>query len=132
MRKAAPQFSALLLSVLCCLSLRSAAIQVITVDNVAPPAIAKMDPPNWWASFSPQLMLLLQGHDLGGARVSTSFPGVRVRGANASVNGHYLFVWLTIGAETQCGDVPLRVQTNYGNTYVKLALLARSRAHGSF
>jgi len=132
MSKAAPQFSALLLSVLCCLSLSSAPIQVVTADNVGPPAITKMDPPNWWTSFSPQLMLMLKGHDLGGARVSTSFPGVSARGAKASVNGHYLFVWLTIAAETQPGDVPLHVQTNYGGADVKLALLAHSRGPGSF
>ena len=57
------------------------------------PCIDKIDPPNWWAGM-PSPMLLLHGNHLDNARVAVRGNNVTVTRAQASANGHYLFLWL--------------------------------------
>jgi glycosidase len=95
------------------------------------PAVHKIDPPNWWVNYTPELTLLLTGENLNGARVESPTKRLRALGSEASANGHYLFVHLQLGSGLPAGTVPLRLTTSAGSTTVQLPLLARadSRAH---
>jgi len=94
------------------------------------PAVRKIDPPNWWVNYTPELTLLLTGENLNAARVESSAKGVTVVGAEASSNGHYLFVHLQLSFDLQSGTVPLRLITSAGTTVVQLPLLARADPRG--
>jgi len=96
------------------------------------PAVRKIDPPNWWVNYTPELTLLLTGENLSGARVESSTKGLTVLGAEASANGHYLFVHLQLSSDLPSGTVPLRLSTATGSTTVALPLLARADTRGRF
>jgi glycosidase len=96
------------------------------------PAVRKIDPPNWWVNYTPELTLLLTGENLGGARVESPTKGLTPLGTEASANGHYLFVHLQLSSNLPSGTVPLRLITAAGSTAVPLPLLARADSHGRF
>jgi glycosidase len=96
------------------------------------PVVQKIEPPNWWVNCTPQLTLLLTGENLSGARVESSTNDVSVLGAEASANGHYLFVHLQLGSSVQAGTVSLHLITTAGSVSVALPLLARADARGRF
>jgi glycosidase len=96
------------------------------------PAVHKIDPPNWWTNYTPELTLLLSGENLNGARVESSTKGLTALGADASANGHYLFVHLQLSSNLRPGPAPLRLITSAGSTTVSLPLLARADSRGHF
>jgi glycosidase len=96
------------------------------------PVVNKIDPPNWWVNYTPELTLLLSGENLSGARVESPTKGLTALGAQASANGHYLFVHLRLGSDLRSGTVPLRLITAAGSTTVQLPLLARADPRGHF
>ena len=71
-----------------------------------PPQFTRVDPPNWWVNYTPELTLLLTGENLSGAHVESASKSVSVLGSDASANGHYLFVHLTISASAARGRRP--------------------------
>lgn len=89
------------------------------------PVIRKLDPPNWWTHFTPDLTLLLTGENLGGARVESATKGITVVGADASANGHYLFVRLKLSSAVRAGNADLRVRTAGGSSMVSFPFLTR-------
>jgi neopullulanase len=96
------------------------------------PAVRKIDPPNWWVNYTPELTVLLTGENLNGARVESSTNGVTAVGAEASGNGHYLFVHLKLSSDLQSGTVLLQLMASAGSTTVSLPLLARADLRGNF
>ena len=94
------------------------------------PGVHKIDPPNWWVNYTPELTLLLTGENLNGARVESSTKGLTALGAKASANGHYLFVHLKLSSKLQSGTARLRLTTSAGSTTVSLPLLGRADLHG--
>jgi len=96
------------------------------------PVVRKIEPPNWWVNYTPSLTLLLTGENLSGARVESPSKGLTPLGAEASTNGHYLFVHLQLGSDLSAGTVPLHLITAAGSTTVSLPLLARADSHGRF
>src|SRR5690349_1681473 len=101
-----------------------------------PPAstvkVTKVEPPNWWVGFTPEVMLLLSGQDLEATQVSCNLPTLRVSRTQASAGGKYLFVWLKIGAETRPGTVVCRIAAPKGRTSFELPLEARAPTLGRF
>ncbi len=89
------------------------------------PAVHKVDPPNWWVNYTPELTLLLTGENLSAAHVVSASKSVSVLGSDASQNGHYLFVHLKISA-SRPATAQLQVNTASGSTSVQLPLLARA------
>ena len=67
------------------------------------PAVTKVEPPNWWVGLTPEVMLLLSGHDLEATHVECNLPTLRVSRTQASAGGNYLFVWLKIDKEIEIG-----------------------------
>ena len=94
--------------------------------------VTKVEPPNWWVGFTPELMLLLSGRDLEATNVSCNLPTLRVSRTQATAGGHYLFAWLKIGAETRPGTAVCRITTPKGTTSFELPLAARAPTFGKF
>jgi glycosidase len=103
--------------------------QIVAVHK---PAVHKIEPPNWWVNYTPELTLLLTGENLSGARVESSAKGLSALGAEASANGHYLFVHLQLSSNVTAGIVPLQLTTSAGSTTVSLPLQARADSRGRF
>jgi neopullulanase len=106
--------------------------QASEAQGSAAPAIAKMDPPNWWVGFTPNLMVLANGENLEGATVTCDREGVRVTQSKVTAGGKYLFLWLEIAASTLAGDTAIQIATPSGKTSVNFPLLAREPSQGKF
>lgn len=94
--------------------------------------IRKLDPPNWWTNFTPELTLLVTGENLGGARVESATKGLTVLGADASADGHYLFVRLKLGSALRAGNAELRLRTGSGAATIQFPVFARKDVPGDF
>jgi glycosidase len=102
-----------------------------SVTAASVPAVHKVDPPNWWVNFTPDLTLLLTGENLSDARVISASKSVAVLGSDASANGHYLFVRLKISTSRPV-TAQLKLHTASGSTSVELPLLPRADSRGRF
>ena len=96
------------------------------------PIIRKMEPPNWWTAFTPEVMVLLTGENFKKASVHASYPGVRITKTQTSDNGHHLFVWLKLGPNTKPGNATLQISDGSSSTNATLPLLARAPRQGRF
>jgi hypothetical protein len=102
-----------------------------TASNPAP-AVTKVEPPSWWVRLTPDVMLLLSGHDLEATHVSCNLPTLSVSRTQSSASGNYLFVWLKIGSETKSGTAVCRITAPKGTTSFELPLAARIPTLGKF
>ncbi|MFZ0479692.1 MAG: alpha-amylase family glycosyl hydrolase [Terriglobales bacterium] len=96
------------------------------------PVIRKIEPPNWWVNYTPELTLLLTGENLSGASVKTIAHGLAVGGSEASANGHYLFVHLRLSSELQAGSAELQVTTTGGAASIQLPIKVRADSRDRF
>jgi glycosidase len=94
--------------------------------------VTKVEPPNWWVGFTPEVMLLLSGKDLEATNVSCNLPTLRVSHTQATAGGNYLFVWLRIGADTRPATAVCRITAAKGTTSFELPLAARAPTLGKF
>ena len=100
--------------------------------NPTAPVVTKLEPPNWWVGLTPEVMLLLSGHDLAATRVECNLPTLRVSRTQATAGGSYLFVWLKIGTETKSGTAVCRITAPKGTTSFELPIAARAPTLGKF
>jgi neopullulanase len=98
----------------------------------AAPEVTKVEPPNWWIGLTPEVLLLVSGHDLEATHVSCNLPTLRVTRTQATARGHYLFIWLKIGPETRSGTAVCRIKTAGGPASFELPLGARTATTGKF
>jgi neopullulanase len=96
------------------------------------PTITKIEPPTWWTNLTPEVMLLLSGHNLQAEQVACNLSTLRVTHTQATAGGHYLFVWLKIGSDTRSGTAICRATTPTGEVSFELPLSARLSAAGKF
>src|SRR5712692_8321319 len=101
-------------------------------DKEVGPAVTKVEPPNWWVGLTPEVMLLLSGHDLEATHVECNLPTLRVSRTQATAGGNYLFVWLKIGADTKSGTAVCRITAPKGTTSFELPIAARAPTLGKF
>lgn len=94
--------------------------------------VTKVEPPNWWVGFKPEVMLLLSGQDLEATNVSCNLPTLLVLRTQAAAGGNYLFVWLKIGVETRPGTAVCRITAPKGTTSFELPLAPRAPTLGRF
>ena len=120
-----------LLLILACL-LALPAWPQLAGSTVGAPVVRKIEPPNWWTNFSPDLTLLVTGENLTSARVESTKDDASVLDSEASANGHYLFVHLRLTPDAPSGVAGLRISTDAGSTTVQLPLLARVNTNGRF
>ena len=102
------------------------------VSQAQAPVVRKIEPPNWWVNFTPELTLLLTGENLSPAQVESQTKNLNVVGTQGSANGHYLFVRLKISSARAAGIARLRLRTASGSTEVQLPLSARANGRGRF
>ena len=100
--------------------------------RVGPPQISKVEPPNWWAHFVSPVVVLLYGENLQVAKISVSYPGVRVEKTQLQPEGKHALVWLSIAKNTKPGNVRLMVKTAAGTTTADFPLLQRAAPEGRF
>jgi glycosidase len=101
-------------------------------SDASVPAVRKIEPPNWWTNFTPELTLLITGENLNNVHVENPTARATLLGSEASANGHYLFVHLRLGPDLRAGLVGLRLLGSAGATTVQLPLLARKHTSGRF
>ena len=94
--------------------------------------VTKIEPPNWWVGFTPEVMLLLSGQDLEATKVACNLPTLRVSRTQATAGGNYLFVWLKIAADTRPGTAVCRIAAPKGTASFELPLVARAPTIGKF
>ncbi len=118
----------------CLLSCSSAARSAPPQQNspASTVKVTKIEPPNWWVGFTPEVMLLLSGQDLEATHVSCNLPTLRVSRTQATAGGNYLFVWLKIGTDTRPGTAVCRITAPKGGTSFELPLAARAPTLGKF
>ena len=100
--------------------------------SAAAPQVTKVEPPNWWTGFVSPVMVLLYGENLSDARISVSYPGVRIQKTQLQPDGKHAFVWLDISKNAKPGSVPIAIKNASGNTSAPLQLLARAPQQGRF
>lgn len=98
------------------------------------PVIHKIEPPNWWVHYTPEVTLLLTGENLQGARVQSSVADAQVVASQPSSNGHYLFVHLRLNSGLTAGNVDLQISTaqQKDSAHIQLPLLARRNPGGHY
>src|ERR1700733_7828146 len=67
-----------------------------TADAAGPPAISKVEPPNWWTNFYSPVMVLLYGENLANASISVDYSGISIPRTQAEPDGKHAFVWLDL------------------------------------
>ncbi len=78
------------------------------------PRIAKIDPPDWFASL-PAPLLLIRGENLSGARFTLSDPALHVQSENVSANGHWATVQL-VASPAEPETIEITATTSSGST----------------
>ncbi len=96
------------------------------------PQINKVEPPNWWTNFVSPVMVLFYGEGLSDAKISVSYPGVKIEKELLQPDGKHAFVWLHIAENAKPGSVRLSVTTSAGVTAVDFPLLERAPQKGRF
>jgi glycosidase len=110
----------------------SGQIEPAQKPDANPPVVTKVEPPSWWINLTPEVMLLLSGHNLEATRVVCNLPSILVERTQATAAGRYLFVWLKIGADAKSGTAVCRITTPTGTTSFELPLAARAMKLGKF
>lgn len=93
----------------------------------AAPHITRVEPPNWWVGFKPDVMLLITGENLEGAHVELSAVGVNVKQVESRPGGHYIFLWMQIAETAKAGPLRLRVVAPDGREVDRSFDLLRAR-----
>lgn len=105
---------------------------VLATCAAAAPTVTKVEPPNWWPGHTLNpVRVLIRGTALTGARV-TAAGGLTVTNMRTNDAGTYVFVDVTIPAETQPGDYPLQIQTAEGDVTAPFRLDAPLASAGRF
>jgi len=94
--------------------------------------VTKLEPPNWWVGFTPEVMLLLSGQGLEATHVSCNLSTLHVSRTQASAGGNYLFIWLKIGTDARPGTAVCRIAAPQGSASFELPLAARAPTLGKF
>jgi neopullulanase len=96
------------------------------------PQITKLEPPNWWVGFAPDLELMITGKNLEGAGITSSYEDLSILRSKVTGNGHYMFVWLKIAPASRAGAAELLVKTPAGSTSVNFPIETRIPTTGRF
>lgn len=103
--------------------------QAVTASG---PLVHKVEPPNWWTDFAPEVMVLVKGENLSASSVETAYAGVKVVRIQSSVNAHYLFMWIEIAKSAGPGEVTFQFNTPSGIASFRWPLMARAPQTGRF
>jgi neopullulanase len=130
MFKSRPQVA--LRNVWCLLIISAALFFPALAAATGQPEVTKVEPPNWWTGLVSPVMVLLYGENLSEAKVSVSYPGVKVEKTQMQSDGKHAFIWLDVARNAKPGTVNLSLKTPSGTTTVALPLSQRLPAQGRF
>src|SRR5271169_1985717 len=135
---------ALSLILLCLLATRSLS-QPASKAAVGAPVVRKVDPPNWWLNYTPEVTLLLSGENLKGVKAESKSAEAAILGSQNSANGHYLFIHLRLKAQLRTRltselktsapkteKVSIKLVSAGGSTSIEFPLRPRKDAKGDF
>jgi glycosidase len=85
------------------------ALVLAVAATAAPYQIKHLEPLNWWVGMKhPELQLMVHGEKIAELTPELAYPGVTLTGVERTNNPNYLFVNLTIAADTAPGSFELR------------------------
>ena len=100
--------------------------------NAQTPTVEKIDPPNWWANMTINVVrVLVRGTNLNGAKV-VGEKGLTAGNVKVSANGHYLFADVTIPKMAKVGKYNLKITTASGTTNAPFEISAKMPRNGRF
>lgn len=92
--------------------------------------IDRLEPMNWWVGFNnPELQLIVYGDKISEARVSVTYPGVRLKSIQIPENPNYVFLNLEISPDTRPGTMKINFQRGRNSHTVDYTLLERSASN---
>lgn len=102
---------------------------LLAIQAVAAMNIEKIDPPFWYAGMDDnELQLMIYGKDIAHAKVSASYPGVRISSTVKLESDNYLLVYLTLSDEVKPGNVKLTFEQGRRRITKEYELKARAMA----
>jgi neopullulanase len=108
-------------------------ITAVSAAAQGPPAVTKVEPPNWWAGHSINpVRVLLRGRNLAGARVEAVGAGLRAANVRVNAAGTYLFADVTIAPTARPGVRKLRLTTPGGVAEAQFEISAPLARAGRF
>jgi hypothetical protein len=122
-RKNSYPSAAILLILISAFTLNGAPAHVRASANA--PTIQKIEPPNWWANLTPDLIVLLSGKNLQAAHAACTLAGLTVSRTQASPNGDYLLVWLNFSPQLKSGTAVCRITNANGQTSFNFPIASR-------
>ncbi|HET6178813.1 MAG TPA: alpha-amylase family glycosyl hydrolase [Candidatus Sulfotelmatobacter sp.] len=96
------------------------------------PVVQKVDPPNWWAGITSEVLLMVQGENLTGISASVNAAGAKITRTQASANGHYCFIWLSLKPNAHPGTLHLNLRDSAGSKAIDFPLLLRADSKGHY
>ena len=97
----------------------------LTARAQTAPAVAKVEPPSWWAGHTINpVRLLVRGRNLHGARVTATRAGTETSAVVVNPAGTYVFVSIHISPSARPGDYPLALETSGGRASVPFRIEA--------
>lgn len=96
--------------------------------------IDRVEPPNWWLGFkNARLQLMLKGKGIGASTPSILYGGVSLEAFHRGESPNYLFLDITIAADTSPGLMQILLTTEGGNEiYYSYPLNKRERLSEEF
>lgn len=102
---------------------------LLAFQAVAAMNIEKIDPPFWYAGMDDnELQLMIYGKDIAHAKVSASYPGVRISSTVKLESNNYLLVYLTLSDEVKPGILKLTFEQGRRQITKAYELKARAMA----
>ncbi|MBE6283489.1 MAG: alpha-amylase [Mediterranea massiliensis] len=102
---------------------------LLAFQAVAAMNIEKIDPPFWYAGMEDnELQLMIYGKDIAHAKVSASYPGVRISSTVKLESENYLFLYLTLSNEVKPGTLKLTFEQGRRRITKEYELKARAMA----
>ncbi len=90
--------------------------------------ITRIDPTFWYVGMKePIVQLMVYGHDIAQATVSTDYPGVRIKGTDRADSLNYLFVDIDLSG-AQPGTMALRFALGQRSVCIAYELRRRERS----
>lgn len=116
---------------LICLTIVVAAVCVVA--SAQAPEVSKVEPPSWWAQSTVNpVRLLIRGHNLKGARVTSAAIGLRIQCVKTNPAGTYLFVDVAISPMIKPGNYGLHIAAAGGSTDANFEILQSLSRVGKF
>jgi neopullulanase len=115
--------------IICSNTLAAQSDQSDSADPNAP-VVTKVEPPSWWISLTPDLMVLVSGRNLQVTHAECNLRSVSVQRTRSVSSGHYVFVWLEIASDAKSGTAVCRLTTPTGIASFELPLAARAARLG--